>query len=69
MNKKDNKSAFFLYDENKFTYWLFKIRILNSQPEKLASDTKRGIDRLMNIKYNYFKKISNDLLNNKSIND
>ena len=63
---QDNKLSNFLYDENKFTYWLFKIRILNSQPEKLASDTKRGLDRLMNIKYNHFKKISNDILNNKN---
>tara|TARA_Y100000590_G_scaffold117723_1_gene134641 strand:+ start:45709 stop:46464 length:756 start_codon:yes stop_codon:yes gene_type:complete len=63
---RNNKSAFFLYDENKFTYWLFKIRILNSQPEKLASDTKRGLDRLLNIKNNHFKKISNDILNNKN---
>ncbi len=63
---QDNKLSNFLYDENKFTYWLFKIRILNSQPEKLASDTKRGLDRLMNVKYNHFKKLSNDILNNKN---
>lgn len=52
-------------DENRFTYWLFKYRISNSEPEKLASDTRRGLDRLMTIKSSHFKRISNKILNNK----
>ena len=61
----DKNSHRTIYDENRFTYWLFKYRISNSEPEKLASDTRRGLDRLMIIKNSHLKRITNKILNNK----
>ena len=32
-----------------FTYWLFKYRVLKNDPARVASDTRRGIERLESI--------------------
>lgn len=33
-----------------FTYWLFKYRVKKSDPARLASDTKRGLDQLRKMR-------------------
>ncbi|MEE9285153.1 MAG: hypothetical protein V3V35_05415 [Dehalococcoidia bacterium] len=35
-----------LSELREFTYWLFKYRVRNSEPARLASDTKKGLDCL-----------------------
>ena len=36
-------------DLKEFTYWLFKYRVLRNDPARVASDTRRGIERLESI--------------------
>ncbi|MFC2122385.1 hypothetical protein ACFLRP_01720 [Bacteroidota bacterium] len=36
-----------LAEMSEFTYWLFKYRLENCDKAKIASDTKKGLDRLM----------------------
>jgi len=53
----------FLFEDNIFTYWLFKLRMSFSEPEKLASDTRRGLQRLSKIQNSHMKRLSNKFLN------
>ena len=53
----------FLVEDNIFTYWLFKLRMSFSEPEKLASDTRRGLKRPSKIQNSHMKRLSNKFLN------
>jgi len=53
----------FLIEDNIFTYWLFKLRMSFSEPEKLASDTRRGLKRISLIQNSHMKRLSNKFLN------
>ena len=40
-----------LSDLKEFTYWLFKYRVKNSDPARVASDTRRGLILLSQMEY------------------
>lgn len=42
-----------LTDWKEFLYWLFKQRVANSLPERLASDSRKGIDTLRMLRGTY----------------
>lgn len=39
-----------MHESKEFTYWLFKYRVKNADPARLASDTKRGLDQLQKMR-------------------
>ena len=41
-----HKSRMTLYENKEFTYWLFKLRLNNSDKARTASDTVRGLRQL-----------------------
>ena len=63
INNGLNGQDHFLIEDNIFTYWLFKLRISSSEPEKLASDTRRGLKRLSKIQNSHMRRLSNKFLN------
>ena len=54
-------TSFTISDDESFIYWLFKLRLQNSDPARIASDTKRGLIKLEQIKNSQIlrNKISN----------
>ena len=54
-------TSFTISDEESFIYWLFKLRLQNSDPARIASDTKQGLIKLQQIKNSKIlrNKISN----------
>jgi hypothetical protein len=39
-----------LSDLHEFTYWLFKHRVNNSDPARVASDTRKGLAMLSRLR-------------------
>jgi hypothetical protein len=39
-----------LRESKEFTYWLFKYRVKHSEPARMASDTKKGLDQLQKMR-------------------
>ena len=46
----DNLGSLSLAAWNEFTYWLFKRRVRKWHPARVASDTRRGLDRLSELR-------------------
>lgn len=44
------RRAMALRESKEFTYWLFKYRVKNSEPARIASDTKKGLDQLQKMR-------------------
>ena len=45
-----NRHTMGLRESKEFTYWLFKYRVKNSEPARMASDTKKGLDQLQKMR-------------------
>ncbi|MCZ6539008.1 MAG: hypothetical protein O6922_04185, partial [Chloroflexi bacterium] len=45
-----------LGSEDTFTYWLFKLRMKNSDPAKIASDTRKGLAKLERMRQNDIRR-------------
>tara|TARA_B100000519_G_C14260930_1_gene447939 strand:+ start:11853 stop:12599 length:747 start_codon:yes stop_codon:yes gene_type:complete len=58
-------TSFSVSDEESFVYWLFKLRLQNSDPARIASDTKQGLIKLEEIKNS--KILRNKISNNKRL--
>ncbi len=57
-------TSFTISDDESFIYWLFKLRLQNSDPARIASDTKRGLIKLEQIKNSQI--LRNKISNNKN---
>jgi hypothetical protein len=45
-----NRRTMALRESKEFTYWLFKYRVKHSEPARMASDTKKGLDQLQKMR-------------------
>ena len=45
-----NRRTMALRESKEFTYWLFNYRVKNSEPARIASDTKKGLDQLQKMR-------------------
>lgn len=45
-----SRSSMSLTEHKEFTYWLFKRRVKNSEPARVASDTRKGLLRLQRLR-------------------
>lgn len=61
-----HKSQLTLYENKEFTYWLFKLRINNSDKARTASDTVRGLQQLSSMNPNH-KSLNVSLTQAKNI--
>ena len=48
--KYSRRSPLTLTELKEFTYWLFKGRLKQSEPARVASDTRKGLQRLANLR-------------------
>lgn len=44
-----NKGTLSVTELKEFTYWLFKYRVMKNDPARMASDTKRGMEKLQAV--------------------
>ncbi len=44
--------------EDAFTYWLFKLRMEQSDPAKIASDTRKGLAKLERMRQNNIRRLA-----------
>ena len=51
--ERDRSGVMTLTEWKEFLYWLFKQRVANSLPERLASDTQKGLDTLRLLRGTY----------------
>ncbi|MBL01169.1 MAG: hypothetical protein CL774_01570 [Chloroflexi bacterium] len=58
-------TSFSVSDQESFVYWLFKLRLQNSDPARIASDTKQGLIKLEEIKNS--KILRNKISNHKRL--
>jgi len=45
-----DRASIDLTELHEFTYWLFKLRVKNGEPARVASDTRKGLERLRRLR-------------------